>query len=438
MPPARLADGTSIGLIRAIGQWALTAFAINSTVGAGIFGLPARIHALVGNYSVLVILICAALIGLIALCFAELGSRFERTGGPQLYATIAFGSVAGFSVGWLMWISRVASISAISNLLVDYGVALGPQLKGPLSRTLIITTVVAAYTWINLRGVHQATAVSTTFTIAKLIPLLAFVAVGLFFLDLAVPLAESLPASADVATAVLLTTFAFFGFDATTIVAGEVRDSRRSIPFAVLVSVGSVAVLYALIQLVCVSALPDLATSERPLVDAAAKLVGPWGATAVSIGAVISCIGIIGAILTTATRALFAMGEQGQLPAVIGRVHPRFRTPHWAIAATSAAVLALALSGTFIYLVKLALIARILVFAATCAIVPLMRRRPDLPAAAFKVPAGSVLGWASSVLCLLFLARSSMSEMLDVAVAVAGGLVLFGITRLARVRTQSG
>ena len=435
MPPARLADGTSSGLIRAIGPWALTAFAINSTVGAGIFGLPARIHALVGNYSVLVILICAALIGLIALCFAELGSRFDRTGGPQLYATIAFGIVPGFTVGWLMWISRVASISAISNLLVDYGVVLWPQLTGPLPRTLIITTVVAGYTWINLRGVRQATAVSTAFTIAKLIPLLAFVAVGLFFLDLAVPLAESMPASADVATAVLLTTFAFFGFDATTIVAGEVRDSRRSIPFAVLVSVGSVAVLYALVQLVCVAALPDLATSERPLADAAAKLVGPWGAAAVSIGAVISCIGIIGAILTTATRALFAMGEQGQLPAVIGRVHPRFRTPHWAIAATSAAVLALALSGTFIYLVKLTLIARILVFAATCAIVPLMRRRPDMPAAAFKVPAGSILGWASAALCFLFLARSSMSEMLDVAVAVTGGLVLFGI---ARVGSQSG
>jgi amino acid transporter len=426
------------GLIRAIGPWALTAFAINATVGAGIFGLPARIHALVGNYSVLVILLCALLIALIALCFAELGSRFDRTGGPQLYTAIAFGPVCGFAVGWLVWISRAASIAAISNLLVDYSAGLWPLLNGPQLRVLLISTVIAVYTWINLRGVRQATTVSTAFTIAKLVPLLAFVCAGLLLLDLRAPLPDSLPASADVATAVLLMTFAFFGFDATTIVAGEVRNARRSVPFAILVSVGSVAALYALIQLVCIAALPDPGTAERPLADAADSMLGPAGALAISIGAVISCIGIIGVLLTTTTRALFALGESGQLPAIIGRIHPGFRTPHWAIAVTSAAVLALALSGTFIYLVKLTLIARILVFAATCACVPLMRRRTELPPASFKVPAGALLGWICAALCLLFLAGSSMREMLDVAIAAAAGLAIYGIARWKSAQHRSG
>jgi amino acid transporter len=297
---------------------------------------------------------------------------------------------------------------------------------------MLIAAVIAAYTWINLRGVREAATVSTAFTIAKLIPLLAFVGAGLFLLDLGAPLPETLPAATDVATAVLLMTFAFFGFDATTIVAGEVRDARRSIPFAIFVSVGSVATLYALIQLVCVAAVADLAASERPLADAAASFFGPAGALTISIGAVVSCMGIVAVLLTTATRALFAMGEGGQLPAVLATIHPRFRTPHWAIATTSVAVLMLALSGTFIYLVKLTLIARVLVFAATCATVPLMRRRPELPAATFKVPAGSLVGWICVALCLLFLARSSMREMLDVAVAAAAGLVIFGVTRLTR------
>lgn len=428
-PESPVGDG--VDLIRAIGPWALTALAINSIVGAGIFGLPARIHALVGNYSVLVILLCAALIGLIALCFAELGSRFDRTGGPQLYATTAFGAVAGFTVGWLLWVSRIASLSAISNLLVDYGTVLWPQSAGPMGRTLIITSIVAAYTVINLRGVRQAAAVSTAFTISKLIPLLGFVAIGLYFSDLAVPLPASLPSTADVSTAVLLTTFAFFGFDAATVVAGEVRDSRRSIPFAVFVSVGVVAVVYVLVQLVCIAALPGLAASERPLAEAAAKLVGSWGATAMSIGAVVSSLGIIGVMLTATPRALFAMGEHRQLPAIFARVHPRFRTPYWAITATSLAVLVLALSGTFIYLVKLSAIARILVCAATCASVPIMRRRTDVPPAAFTVPAGSVVGWLCVALCLFFLAQSSMSEMLDVGIAAAIGLGIFWITRSA-------
>jgi amino acid transporter len=418
------------GLIRAIGPWALTAFAINATVGAGIFGLPARIHALVGNYSVLVILLCALLIALIALCFAELGSRFDRTGGPQLYATIAYGPVTGFTVGWLVWVSRSASTAAISNLLVDYCAGLWPALDSLLPRAMLIAAVIAAYTWINLRGVREAATVSTAFTIAKLVPLLAFVGAGLLLLDLEAPIPASQPGSADAATAVLLMTFAFFGFDATTIVAGEVRHARHSIPFAIFVSVGSVAALYALIQLVCIAALPDLATAQRPLADAAASMLGPGGALAISIGAVISCIGIIGVLLTTAARALFAMGESGQLPTIIGSIHPRFRTPHRAIVITSTAVLALALSGTFIYLVKLTLIARILVFAATCAAVPLMRRRTKLPPPSFKVPAGALLGWICAALCILFLARSSMGEMLDVAIAVALGLAISGITRL--------
>jgi basic amino acid/polyamine antiporter, APA family len=103
-------------LIRGIGPWALTAFAINVTVGAGIFGLPARIPALVGNYSVVIIVICGFLMALIALCFAEIGSRFDRSGGPQLYASIAFGPAAGFTVGWLLWISRLGACAAVSNL----------------------------------------------------------------------------------------------------------------------------------------------------------------------------------------------------------------------------------------------------------------------------------------------------------------------------------
>ena len=420
------------GLIRAIGPWALTAFAINATVGAGIFGLPARIQALVGNYSLLVIVLCGALIALIALCFAEVGSRFDRTGGPQLYASVTLGPVAGFSVGWMFWISRLASCSAIVNLLVDYGTVLWTPLRNPWARALVITAVVVAYTWVNLRGIRQVAAVSTTFTIAKLVPLLAFVGVGLFFVEPAALSPHAVPATAEFATAILLATYAFYGFDATSVVAGEVRNPGRSIPFAILVTVGSVVALYTAIQLVCVATLPDLAQSERPLADAAALFAGSWGGTAISLGAVISCLGVFGPGFTPGTRLLYAMAEQGQLPALLARVHGGFRTPHWSILLTSLAILVLALSGSFIYLAKLSLIARVAVFAVTCAALPLMRRRHDLPEPAFRLPAGSFLGYGGAALCVLFLAASSMRELLDVAIAVMVGLAIFGLYQFAQ------
>jgi amino acid transporter len=416
-------------LIRGIGPWALTAFAINLTVGAGIFGLPARIQALVGNYSVVVLLICGLLIALIALCFAEIGSRFDRSGGPQLYASIAFGPAAGFSVGWLLWISRLGTCAAVSNLLVDYGTTLWPRLVHPSARVGTISTLVFAYAWINIRGIRQTAAVSTAFTVSKLIPLAVFAAVGLFFIEPHALHLRSLPAATKVSTAILLATFAFFGFDATTVMAGEVRNAPRSVPFAILLSVGSVVILYALIQIVCVGTLPNLAASERPLADAAIMFVGSWGSSAIAVAAVISCAGVFGASMTPATRLLFAMSDHRQLPAALARVHPRFHTPVLAIVVTASAVLVLALSGSFIYLVKLTLIARVTVYAITCAMLGIFRRTKNAPEASFKVPAGEVVAYASAILCILFLASSSMRELLDVALAVVIGLTVFGITR---------
>jgi amino acid transporter len=417
-------------LIRGIGRWALTAFTINLTVGSGIFGLPARIQTLVGNYSVLVIVGCGLLMALIALCFAEIGSRFDRSGGPQLYASTAFGPAAGFTVGWLLWLSRLGTCAAVSALLVDYAGTLWPGTSQPLARSSIISLLVLAYAWVNVRGIKQTSAVSAAFTISKLIPLSAFVAAGLWLLDLAPALTVgSVPSITNLSNAVLLAAFAFIGFDATGVLAGEVRDPPRSVPFAIGVSMIVFIALYSLIQLVCVAALPDLASSGRPLADAAAALVGPSGAVIMALAAMIACAGVFGASLTPGTRLLFAMSDAGQLPRPIARIHPRFATPAIAIVLTSIAALALALSGSFIYLVKVTLIARITVYALTCVILPQLRRRKDVPPAAFSLRGGTVIAYACAVMCVLFLASSSMRELLDVAIAAAIGLVIFAFTR---------
>jgi len=419
-------------LIRGISRWSLVAFSINLTVGAGILGVQGRIQALVGNYSIAVIVACGLLIALIGLCFAEVASRFESSGGPQLYASVAMGPVAGFTVGWLMWISRVGSGAAVANLLVDYAVVLWPPLGTPLGRALTIGALALGYTGINIRGIRQTAAVSTAFTLCKLLPLIAFVAVGAFFVDPHVFALGPLPAAGDVSSAMLLAAFAFFGFDATSILAGEVRDPARSVPFAIIVSIGAVLVLYALIQIVCVGTLPTLATSQRPLADAAVAFIGPAGAIIIAVTAVVACAGVYGASFTTGSRLLFAMSEHGQLPALFGAVHPRYRTPVNAIIAMSAVVLILALSGSFIYIVKVTIITRISTYIVTCATVPLLRRRKDVPRAAFVLRGGPVLAFLAIASLLLFLAKSSMHELLDVAVAVVFGLILLALSRMSR------
>lgn len=421
--------GTNNELVRGIGRWGLTAFALNLTVGSGIMGLPAKLQAIVGNYSFVVIGLCGLMIALIALCFAEIGSRFERTGGPQLYASIAMGPTMGFTVGWLLWISRLGTCAAVSNLLIDYGRVLLPVLAQPVARAITITLLVTAYMFINIRGIRQTSAVNTVFTVAKLAPLFLFAVVGIFFIEPHALQLGPMPTVADLSTAILLATFAFFGFDSTTILAGEVRDPQRSVPFAILLSVSIVIVLYTVIQIVCVGTLPGPATSERPLSDAAVLFAGPWASTAVAVTAVIACAGVYGASITPATRLLFSIADQQQLPAVLAKINGRMRTPVAAIVVSTLAAWVLALSGSFIYLVKITLIARVTIYAITCLTLPLFRRRNDVPKAAISIPGASVIACACTILCVLFLVKSSMRELLDVGLGVLVGLVILGLTR---------
>ena len=421
-------------LIRGIGRWALTAFSINITIGAGIFGLPAHVQAIVGNYSAFAIVACGMLMTGIALCFAEIASRFDRSGGPQLYGSIALGPAGGFIVGWLLWLSRLGTCAAVSTLLVDYGTLLWPPLGAVVARTAVICALVGGYTWLNIRGIRQTSLVSVVFTVFKLLPLIAFVAVGLFFIDPRSLHLGAAPSLTNASNAILLAAFAFLGFDAATVLGGEIRDVRRAIPFAILLSMGIVLVLYTLIQIVCAGALPNLATSQRPLADAAVMFIGPAGGTVIALAAIIACAGVFGASMTPGTRLLFAMADQGQIPTALARLHPRFATPVLAILITAAAILLLALSGSFIYLVKVTLIARVTVFALMCLLLPLFRGRRDVPEAQFKVPAGKFVAYGGAIVCMLFLANSSIPELIDVAAAAGTGLVIFGITRITQKR----
>jgi amino acid transporter len=360
------------------------------------------------------------------------GSRFDSSGGPQLYASVAMGPVAGFTVGWLLCVARIGAGAAVANLLVDYAMVVWPPLGAPLGRVLTIGALTLGYIWINVRGIRQTAAVSTIFTACKVLPLLALVAVGLFSVDPQVFRPGPLPTVGDLSNAMLLAAFAFFGFDSTAVVAGEVRDPARSVPFAIIVSIGAVLVLYSLLQIVCAGTLPDLATSQRPLADAAVALVGPVGAIVIAVTAIIACAGVYGASFTTSSRLLFAMSERRQLPSLFGAVHSRYRTPVNAIVATAVVVLVLALSGSFIYIVKITLIARISVYALTCVTLPLLRRRKDVPRALLVLRAGPALACVAIACCLLCLVNSSMREMLDVAAAAVFGLILLAASRIGR------
>ncbi len=254
-------------------------------------------------------------------------------------------------------------------------------------RPALMTAVVSALTAINIAGVRNAVRASNFFTIGKLVPLALFIAAGLFFAHGDRYSLAATPGYGDFSKAVLLLIFAFTGFEMAVIPAGEIQDPRKNLPRALLTALAVVTVFYLLIQVVCIGTLLELGTSTRPLADAASRFMGATGVTVILTGAVISITGNLNVLILAGSRLPFAMAVDGDLPRVLAATHPTFRTPHWAILLTSAVVLTLALSGTFLMLATISAISRLLSYAATCAALLALRRRRDAPPALFTVPA---------------------------------------------------
>ncbi|MEK6302716.1 MAG: amino acid permease [Acidobacteriota bacterium] len=422
-------EKTSEGLVRGIRRWDLAAMAINGIIGAGIFGLPSEVFSRIGVYSLFAFAACAVVVIVIILCFAEVGSRFSETGGPYLYAREAFGSVVGFEVGWLIWVARVTAFAANCNLLVSYASFFWPAASANPWRPIIITLVVVTISLVNILGVRDAAIVGDFFTVGKLIPLVLFIAVGLFFLQPERYTLGPAPGYEAFSSSCLLLIYAFSGFEMAIIPAGEARDPRRNLPFALLTAVGVVAVLYMLIQVVCIGTLADVAASKRPLADAATGFLGPAGGAIISAGALVSILGNLNVILLAGSRLPFAMAERTELPKFIGSVHRRFRTPHVSIVITGAVVLALTLSGSFVYAATISAIARLLTYAATCAALPVLRRRERELPALFHAPAGVVLAIVALILCAWLLSNSTAGQLRDSAIAGAIGLLVYLLYR---------
>ena len=413
------------GLLRRIRRWDLVALVLNCVIGAGILGLPSRVFALAGTYSLVAYVACAIVLGLIALSFAEVASRFSSTGGPYVYAREAFGAMVGFEVGWLLWLARVTAFGSLANLFVDYASVFLPAASAGVGRAVVLMSVGVALMVLNLVGVRPSTLVTNAFTIGKLTALLFFIIAGMFFISLANFSTAARPDYSHFSQAVLLLVFAFSGFEMAVIPAGEIDEPGRQLPFALLFGLGIVVLLYVSIQFVAIGTLPTLATSQRPLADATARFLGAGAAAFVSVGALVSLGGTLNSIALVTPRLLFAMAEDRCLPRVFGAVHSRFRTPHVSIVLSSVVMIALALSGSFAKLAAISTIIRLLTYGATCAALLRLRRQPNAPRAGFSAPFGRIAATAAVVLSVWLLSNSTRGDAWTTAIAGLFGLLLF-------------
>jgi amino acid transporter len=415
-------------LRRALGRWDLTAIGVNQVIGGAIFLLPADVARQVGNWAPIAVLAIGFASLCVALCFAEVGSRFEGTGGPYLYTRAAFGRFVAFEVGWMQWFTRATSQASVAN---GIAIALGfywPFMMAGAGRATLLVALTLALAWINVRGIRQSAWVVDALTIGKLVPLGIFIAAGLFMANYS-RIGELPPVTGQqMATAALLLIFVYGGYDVIGVPAGEATDPRRHIPFAFVTTILVVTGVFVLCQVISMSVLPDVTASRRPLADASMLILGAAGGLLMSVGSVVSMTGNNAGQVLTGSRMLFALAENGELPRWFGRVHPEYRTPANAVLFTTAVALALMLSGSFAMLATVSAVARLVIYVGACAATLRLRQQhftDTVRPATFVVAGGPVVPLLAIASSMLILVMASRAQLLGGGAALAAGAILF-------------
>lgn len=412
---------SSEGLVRAIGRWSIAALIVNCIIGSGVFGLPSILAQLLGRKSVLAVVLSAVAVAIIMACFSEVASRFSVTGGPYLYAQAAFGRFMGIQVAWLVWFVRLTACAANANLFVTYLGEFWARATQPAMKLTILTLLVGILAAINVRGVKAGARVSTLFTVAKLTSLgFVCVAGGIYLIGShrIIPQVTVATNSTQWARAIVLIIFAYGGFEAALISAGEAKDPRRDIPFGLFTALVTCALLYGLVQWVVVGVLPDPGHSERPLADVARIVLGSGGASLMALGALFSIYGYLSGNILTTPRITFALAERGDFPSVFALVHSRFRTPYFSILVFALLVWLLALFGSFAGNATLSAGSRLFYYGVVCAALPVLRRKTGEPALV-QLPCGTLLAILGTLICAGLLTQIEYSKSLILVAAVA-------------------
>jgi len=435
-------DNSSPGLLRVVSRWEIVALSVNDVIGSGVYLiLPVAAALLLGPASVWAILAAGVAVALLVLCFAEASSLFDTAGGAIVYTRAAFGEFVGFEVGWMTWIARLASIASLS---VFFARAVGYLWAGAnhgLGQALTIVLPLLALTWINVRGIKGGARTAVVLSLGKTLPLVLLVGVGLFSVAWRRVFPVPMPESGNFTKAALLVLYAYAGFENTSAPAAEFRNPRRDVPFALLTQIAIVTGIYTLVQLVAIGTVPDLGKSQTPLADAGRLLLGPAGGFLLTLGAALSVLGTNNNTVLAGPRYLYALAENGRLPRVFARIHPRYRTPYVAILTQCGIALALIAIDAILHAVRpgalgvaeelavLSTIARLATYIGTCLAVPVLRRKFPATSRTIRLPGGPAIPIAALVICVLFLSAAETKNFVAAGIALGIGALIYAARR---------
>ncbi len=421
------------GLKRVVGIPTLAATVVNSSVGAGIYTLPAIIAMYLGAAGIIGFLFCGLMFAAIVLCYVEMGSRVKVSGGSYAYVEAAFGPFAGFVVNWLVFFGwSVLSDAAIMNVIVDSVIAIFPVLSTPFIRVLLLGAVMALIIFINIRSSKLSVYFLAFITIIKLVPLLAIVAFGIFKMQLSNLEIHHFPSLNSFNLASLTLFFSLAGFETTLNVGGEIKNPARTVPRGILLGGLITFFIYVAIQQVTVGVLGSEVNQvkEAPLAAVAERVIGSIGATALLVAGAITCFGTVMGDVFSGPRLLFAGARDGLFPHFLGKVHPRFATPHWAIVIYGSLIFCFSAIGGFNQLAVLASGALLLIYLAVVASLIKFRMQSKVELdKGFKIPGGLLIPFIAIAAIMYVLSSLKGREIVWIVVFVAAICLIYILMR---------
>ncbi len=388
-------------LPRSLGLADALAIVVGIVIGAGIFIVPNLVaRELHSATLILVAWIVAGVVSFFgALACAELGTTLPASGGQYVFLREAWGPLVGFLCGWSMFlVARTAQVAWMAVTFVLYGSYFVPM--SPWLAKLVGLVAIGVFAIINYRGVALGAAVQKLFTSAKVLGLLVIIGSAFLWHGKVAQLSGGAShfSFSSFGVAVIACVLAYDGWIQMTFVAGEIRDPQRNIFLALALGTGACIVIYLLANLAYmrVLSLSDIAASEHVAASVAQRVLGPIGGAAVALIILVSIIGTLNGCFLTSPRLYFAQARDGLFLRQFGDIHPRFKTPHFAIAAQAVWAAALLLSGSYETLLDYAMFALWLSYGVMVAgIIVLRRTHPQAP--------GAYRMWGYPVTPILFL-----------------------------------
>lgn len=420
-----------------MGFWTVVLMGINTVLGSAVFLLPSSGMKTFGPASILVLILDAVLALFIYMCFAECAGMFTETGGAYIYAKYAFGNFWGYEIGFISWASKII---ATATMYVGFATALGgtfPELNTPFAKNVVVTVLAVGLMLMNLSGVKTTSILNNIITFAKLIPILLVALIGVFFINpgnFTPFFVKSLTTPTNFFATAMTMFLIFAGAEEIAVAAEDMKDVKKNLPRALILSLGIVAIIYILVMVACVGILGgNLVNSTVPLQDAMTHVWGKLGGAIIAAGTFISIGGICLAFAFVTPRSGQALAENKMMPAALAKKNKK-NAPYVAIIVSTVLSLLISYSGTFNILAQIDTISCFAQYVPTILAVIVLRKTMPNHKRTFKIPGGWTIPIIALILCILLLANADKMNLVWGLGSFIIAIPFFFITRQKQIQ----